>query len=101
MFYHPILSNIDIIRDTIEPKHLGFSITDSIAGSGVTIPGLTHTARIDNQPPFTEDKPNIRRERTEGASATLAVLKHQRHMRMADKTILRLKMSKILPGAAD
>ena len=47
--YHLILSSSDIIRDPVEPEYTGLTIIDRIAGSGVSIPGLPHPTRIDNQ----------------------------------------------------
>ena len=60
MLDHLILGDTNIIRNTVEPNYPGFTITDSIAGSRVAIPGLADTTGVDNQSAFPQGKPNIR-----------------------------------------
>ena len=48
MLDHFILGNTNIIRNTVEPDHPSLAIIDSIAGSGVAIPGLSHATGIYN-----------------------------------------------------
>ena len=100
MGYHLVLSGTDIIRNTVEPNQPGFTIINSIAGSGVIISGLPHTTGVDNQSVPAQGKPDISRELARGTSTAFIVTEHQWHMRMTHQAKLRLEVSKILLGQA-
>ena len=74
-------------------------VQDGIAGAGVAIAGLPHTAGIDDEAAFAEGKANIRHQFA-GNTVTVFMSEDHRYVRVAHQTVWRFEEVKILAGDA-